>query len=282
MNKRAETQKSIRRRKIAKRRHAAKTKEVVADAPPEFPMRLNRFIARAGISSRREADELIAAGRVVVNDSTVTEMGTQVSESDRVVVDGRPISLKAPIYILLNKPKDTITTKDDDKDRQTVMDLLGLAPEEADSLFPVGRLDRDTTGLLLLTNDGDLAHRLMHPSYEIEKLYVVTTDRPVPQEKLDMLKSGVDLADGIARADYVGYVGENQKKVALQIHEGRNRQVRRMFEVLGLSVVHLERTRYAGLTLKNVRSGKWRRLRPSEINTLRRSVKLKPIVFAAN
>ena len=189
------------------------------------------------------------------------------------------MSPKSPLYILLNKSKDTITTKDDEKGRSTVMDTVTLPEGEKASLFPVGRLDRDTTGILLLTNDGDLAHRLMHPRYEVEKLYHVTTAEPVKPDQIDRLRDGVELDDGLAKADHISYVGDDRKRVALQIHEGRNRQVRRMFEVLGHTVKALERSHYAGLYLNDLRRGKWRKLKPHEINALRRKVKLKAIVF---
>lgn len=242
-------------------------------------MRLNRFIAKAGIASRREADNIISEGRVSVNGATVVELGTKVSREDEVAVDGRPVSPKSPLYVLLNKPKDTITTKDDQKDRTTVMDVVTLSEKEKSSLFPVGRLDRDTTGILLLTNDGDLAHRLMHPRYEVEKLYHVTTEKPVKPDQLDVLREGIELDDGPAKADHISYVGDDHRHVALQIHEGRNRQVRRMFEALDHTVRTLERSRYAGLNLEDLRRGKWRKLKPHEINALRRKVKLKPIIF---
>lgn len=266
---------STQRRKQQQRRAAAPAPSI----DPETPIRLNRYIARAGVSSRREADTLIAEGRVSVNGAVVTELGTKVSPSDDVSVDGRPIRPKGPAYFLLNKPKDTITTKSDEKGRRTVMDLLDLPLGEKSALFPVGRLDRDTTGALLLTNDGDLAHRLMHPRYLVEKLYVVTTRQPVKPHEIEALREGVTLEDGVAQADHAGFVGDDAREVALQIHEGRNRQVRRMFETLGHEVTALERTHYAGLDLQGLRRGRWRRLQPHEINALRRKVKLKPIVF---
>lgn len=271
--------KSTRRRKMAQRRHRRPKTEAPAIPSETGPMRLNRFMAKAGIASRRESDNIIAEGRVRVNGATVMELGTKVSPDDNVTVDGRPVSPKSPLYILLNKPKDTITTKDDEKGRSTVMDAVTLPEGEKASLFPVGRLDRDTTGILLLTNDGDLAHRLMHPRYEVEKLYHVTTAEPVKPDQIDRLQEGVELDDGLAKADHISYVGDNHKHVALQIHEGRNRQVRRMFEVLGHTVKALERSHYAGLNLNDLRRGKWRKLKPHEINALRRKVKLKAIVF---
>ena len=268
---------STRRRKQAQRRRHAPTPPPALD--PDAPVRLNRFLARAGVASRRDADALIAGGRVTVNGAVVTELGTKVAPTDAVAVDGRPVRPRGPVYVLLNKPKDTITTKQDERDRTTVMDLVDLPEAEKSALFPVGRLDRHTTGALLLTSDGDLAHRLMHPRYNVEKLYVVTTAVPVKPHELEKLREGVALDDGPARADHAGYVGDDPREVALQIHEGRNRQVRRMFEALGHEVVALDRTHYAGLDLGGLRRGRWRRLAPHEVNALRRKVKLKPIVF---
>lgn len=239
-------------------------------------MRLNRYIARAGVCSRRDADGLIEAGQVKVNGSVVTEFATYVSDDDDVEVNGRTISPQRHEYLLINKPSDTITTKDDPKDRRTVMDLVRLPDGEKNSLFPVGRLDRDTVGVLLLTNDGDLAHRLMHPSYEVEKLYLVQTRDPVKPHEIDMLKKGIELEDGPASADEAAYVAlPDRHQVGLRIHEGRNRQIRRMFERLGHEIEHLERVNYAGLTADGVRRGKWRRLQPHEIRRLRSQVKLK-------
>ena len=240
-------------------------------------MRLNRFLARAGVASRRAADGLIAEGRVTVNGETVTEMGVQVAPSDRVTVDGQPIGLAGLVYVLLNKPTDTITTVSDDRGRRTVLDVVAGVPQ--DGLFPVGRLDRDTTGALLLTTDGDLAHRLMHPRYGAVKLYIVTTEGPVSPAEVASLTSGVELDDGRAAADHAERFADDPRRVALQLHEGRNRQVRRMIEAIGHSVVALDRIGYAGLTLDGLRRGRWRHLQPHEVNALRRSVKLKSIVF---
>ena len=242
------------------------------------PVRLNRYIAQAGITSRRKADDLIAAGKVVVNGDVVTEMGVKVEPSDRVEVEGRVIHPKQFDYVLLNKPKDTITTVDDDRDRQIVMDFIDEQAHRR-GVVPVGRLDRDTTGVLLLTNDGDLTHRLMHPSYSVEKLYLVTTTAPVKPHDLGRLRDGIQLEDGPAKADRVAYAGDHTNKVGLALHEGRNRQVRRMMEALGYRVAKLDRVQYAGLDAGDLQRGAWRRLTPSEINRLRRSVKLKPLVF---
>lgn len=239
-------------------------------------MRLNKYIAKAGVCSRRNADALIEQGKVRVNGHVVTEFATQVGEQDEVEVNGQLISPRRHLYILVNKPKDTITTTDDPHDRRTVMDLIRLPEPEKNSLFPVGRLDRDTVGVLLLTNDGDLAHRLMHPSYEVDKLYLVRTKEPVKPHEIDLLKKGIELEDGVAAADEAAYVAlPDHHQVGLRIHEGRNRQIRRMFEALGHEVEFLERVNYAGITAEGVRRGKWRRLESHEIKRLRRHVKLK-------
>jgi len=249
------------------------------DAGPEGeglqPIRLNRYIARAGICSRREADRLISEGEVTVNDKVVTELGTKVSPVDEVFVKGLRIAPERFEYILLNKPADVITTVKDEKGRRTVMDLLETVTKETSGLFPVGRLDRHTTGVLLVTNDGMLAYRLTHPSYEIEKIYVVRTRNPIDEDQLKELKAGIELEDGIARVDRIHSIpGADVNEVGLSIHEGRNRQLRRMFEKLGNEIVKLERIRYAGLDTTGVRSGKWRRLKRDEIARLYRSVKL--------
>ncbi len=238
--------------------------------------RLNRYIARSGVTSRRKADDLISAGRVSVNGTVVTELGTRISKGDVVEVNGRRISPRDHHYILLNKPNDVVTTTDDEKGRKTVLDLVDL-PEARDKvIYPVGRLDRETVGVLLLTNDGELANRLMHPRYEIEKLYVVRTKEKVRPHELEQLKSGVELDDGPARADYVAYADPNdERNIGISLHEGRNRQVRRMVEAIGHEVERLERVNYAGLTTEGVRRGKWRRLEDYEIRRLRRQVKLK-------
>ncbi|MEM1043614.1 MAG: pseudouridine synthase [Bacteroidota bacterium] len=268
---------STRRRKVAERKRRAEASSRAAPDPSE-PVRLNRYIAQAGITSRRKADELIAAGKVRVGGVVVTELGTKVVPGEAVEVEGQLIQQQAFDYVLLNKPKNTITTVDDDRDRAIVMDLLD-DDARARGVVPVGRLDRDTTGLLLLTNDGDLTHRLMHPSYAVEKLYLARASAPVRPHDLDALRKGIDLDDGAAKADRAEYVSDDPREVGLALHEGRNRQIRRMFEALGYDVHRLERVQYAGLDLGTLKRGAWRRLKPREINRLRRSVKLKPLVF---
>lgn len=242
---------------------------------PAEGIRLNRYIAKAGVCARRKADELIAAGRVKVNDQVVTELGTRVMPGDRVKVDDRYIEPQAYTYILLNKPADTITTLQDERGRRTVMDLIDDESLKEAGLFPVGRLDRNTVGVLLLTNDGELAHRLMHPRYHVEKLYHVRTERPVKPHELEQMRKGIPLEDGIARADDVMYLSEDHREIGIVLHEGRNRQIRRMLEALGHQVKHLERVNYAGLTTEGVRRGKWRRLYPHEIKRLKNRLKLR-------
>ena len=236
--------------------------------------RLNRYIARAGVCSRRAADSLIDKGLVRVNGQTVREYWYQVAEGDSVEVNGRLISPRTYDYLLLNKPKDTITTAKDDRSRATVMDLI--PPEVRKGLFTVGRLDRDTLGVLLLTSDGDLGHRLMHPRYQVPKQYVATTVRPVTAKQLEQLRTGIELEDGPARADMAMPVSRDEpRRIGIELHEGRNRQVKRMLEALGHQVVRLERVSYANLTAKGVRRGKWRRLHSHEVQRLKRLVKSK-------
>lgn len=244
--------------------------------PPQNPdpdhLRLNKYIAHSGICSRREADEMIEKGRVKVNGGIVKELGVKVKPEDKVEVDGSPIHLESFTYLLLNKPKNTITTTDDEKGRKTVMDLV--AEVTGQRLYPVGRLDRDTTGVLILTNDGDLANRLMHPSYTIPKIYEVTTEPALSDEQLNQLRSGVKLEDGLSKPYKVRRDPYDPALISMGLNEGRNRQIRRTIEALGAKVAKLKRTRYAGLTVKDVRPGRWRHLKQDEINWLREIVKL--------
>ena len=227
-------------------------------------IRLNRYLSNAGVASRREADDLIKAGVVQVNGITVTEMGTKVGPGDRVHYGGQRLSTEKKRYVLVNKPKDFITTTDDPRDRRTVMALIDDACTER--LYPVGRLDRNTTGLLLMTNDGDLAKKLTHPSHGAEKLYHVTLDKNVIQADLEKLVAGVELDDGTASADEASYVqGASKREVGLKLHMGRNRVVRRMFEALGYDVVKLDRVAFAGLTKRDLPRGKWRHLSEKEV-----------------
>ncbi len=256
--------------------YRGKPRRTSAEVPQEEgATRINRYIAQAGVASRRKADELVLEGRVKVNGVVVKEPGTKISEEDVVEVNGRVISPQGHQYILLNKPNDTITTRSDDRGRRTVMDLITLPDEEKAGLFPVGRLDRNTLGVLLLTNDGELAHRLMHPRFEIEKVYQVRTAEPVRNSDVDKLRRGIELDEGVATADHVEFINPNDaREVAIVLHEGKNRQIRRMLESIGHEVLFLERVRYAGLTTQGLRQGRWRKLFPAEVRKLRRLVKL--------
>lgn len=234
-------------------------------------VRLNRYLAQAGVGSRREADALITTGVVTVNGKVVTELGTKVLPTDVVHFGEQKLSMEQKRYVLLNKPKDTITTTDDPNERHTVMDLIAKACTER--LYPVGRLDRQTTGVLLLTNDGDLAKKLTHPSHGAEKLYHVTLDKTVQAAHLRELVDGVHLDDGIAQADEASYVAgaESRREVGIKLHMGRNRIVRRMFEALGYEVLKLDRVMFAGLTKKDLQRSHWRHLSEKEVVLLKRT-----------
>jgi len=235
--------------------------------------RLNRYIARAGICSRRNADKLIDEGVVSVNGTIIHEYWYQVKKGDKVTVNGKPISPSPFLYLLLNKPKDTITTVKDEKGRKTVMDLI-KTDQRTDGLFPVGRLDRDTSGVLLLTSDGDLGHRLMHPKFQVSKQYRVRTKAPIRPNQIDQLLRGIVIEDGIARCDQVVYLTKgNPREIGIELHEGRNRQIRRMLEALGHDVVSLDRISYGGLTARGLRRGQWRPLTGKETKALFRMVK---------
>ncbi len=231
-------------------------------------IRLNRFIANAGICSRREADTYIAAGVVTINGKFVTELGTKVQPDDEVRFDGRLITPERKVYLLLNKPKDFVTTTDDPHATHTVMELVKNACTER--IYPVGRLDRNTTGLLLFTNDGEMAKKLSHPSAQVEKVYQVTLDKVVSVSDLQEIASGIELEEGVVSADAISFVeGQEKSVVGIQIHSGQNRVVRRIFEKLGYRVKALDRVSYAGLTKKNIPRGKWRMLNPQEVNYLK-------------
>lgn len=232
-------------------------------------MALNKFIAWSGVCGRREAAGLIKAGKVTVNNQVVTEPPFRVSQSDSIKVNGRKISIqKNLVYILLNKPKDYITTTEDPEGRKTVMDLVKQATTER--IFPVGRLDRNTTGVLLLTNDGELAQRLTHPRYEVKKIYEVRLDQAVTKQQLDKIAGGITLEDGFIQPDAVAYADAKDKSVVgIEIHSGRNRIVRRIFEHLGFKVKNLDRVMYGIFTKKNVDRGKWRLLTEKEIRLLK-------------
>lgn len=237
------------------------------------PIRLNKYIANAGICSRREADVLISTGAITVNGEVVTEMGHKVLPTDEVRYGDKVLQREKPVYVLLNKPKDYITTTDDERDRANVMELVRDACEER--IYPVGRLDRDTTGLLLFTNDGDLTKKLTHPSSAIEKTYAVELDKPFASVDMDMLRNGVELSDGKITPDEVEYTGESKKEVGVTIHSGKNRIIRRMFESLGYEVVKLDRVIFAGLTKKDLPRGRWRFLTKNEVNFLKMLAKPK-------
>lgn len=237
------------------------------DRGGEFP--LNKFIAHTGLCARRKAVEFIKAGEISVNGKVVTEPGHKVTSKDEVCRSGQKLFLQSePVYILLNKPKGYITTTHDPKERKTVMELITRATSER--VFPVGRLDRNTTGLLLLTNDGDLAQLLSHPSHEIKKVYHVSLDKALTKHDFEKIVSGIQLEDGPAHADELAYEDENDRtQIGIEIHNGRNRIVRKIFEHLGYEVKALDRVLYAGLTKKNLPRGKWRRLSPKEVVLLK-------------
>ncbi len=240
-------------------------------------IRLNKFIAHAGLCSRREADTYISDGKVQVNGQVVTEMGFKVRRKDDIVVDGQKISLEPFVYLLLNKPRNTITTTDDERGRNTVLDEVENATGYR--VYPVGRLDRNTTGLLILTNDGDLTHRLMHPSYKVRKTYEVETKRELAGEELGAYSKGVNLEDGIAKGYNIKTFADLKNTFQISVFEGRNRLIRRMVEFHGTEVTKLKRIEYAGLNLKEVPMGRWRYLKQNEINDLRKLVKLDALDF---
>lgn len=238
--------------------------------------RLNKYLAHAGVASRRNADELIREGRVKVNGTVVTEMGYKVKLNDEVEFDGKTLTLEKKYYILLNKPKDFITTLNDEKGRRTVMELLRgayvqIKTKTKPRLYPVGRLDRNTTGVLLITNDGELAQKLTHPSSEIRKVYHVVLDKKLRKEDFDKIaEGGVVLEDGIAEVDEIAYPNpKNRAEVGIEIHTGKNRFIRRLFEALDYEVERLDRVFFAGLTKKDVPRGKWRFLNEAEVRLLK-------------
>ena len=241
-------------------------KEVNYD--PNEPLRLNKFLANAGVCSRREADEFIQAGVVTVNGQVVTELGTKILRTDEVKFHDQPVSIEKKVYVLLNKPKDYVTTSDDPQQRKTVMDLVRNACPER--IYPVGRLDRNTTGVLLLTNDGDMASKLTHPKFLKKKIYHVFLDKACTAHDLQQIAEGIQLEDGEIKADDVQYAHPTDKKqVGIEIHSGKNRIVRRIFETLGYKVQKLDRVQFAGLTKKNLKRGDWRYLTEEEVDRLR-------------
>ena len=235
---------------------------------PNEPIRLNKYLANAGVCSRREADDFIQAGVVTVNGQVVTELGTKVLRGDEVKFHDQPVTLEKKVYVLLNKPKDYVTTSDDPQQRKTVMDLVKDACPER--IYPVGRLDRNTTGVLLLTNDGEMASKLTHPKFLKKKVYHVYLDKNVTMHDMQQIASGIELEDGEIHADAIEYADDHDKsQVGIEIHSGKNRIVRRIFESLGYRVTKLDRVQFAGLTKKNLRRGDWRFLTEQEVDMLR-------------
>lgn len=238
--------------------------------PGNRAVRLNKYIANAGICSRRDADKLIESGVIRVNGKVVTELGSKIKPGDLVQYNDQRLRGEALRYVLLNKPKGFLCTLDDPQERRTVMELVRSACEER--IYPVGRLDRNTTGLLLLTNDGDLAKKLTHPRHHVRKVYQAELDKPLAQNDMIALSDGVELEDGFIAPDAIAYAEKSadKKKIGIEIHSGRNRIVRRMFEKFGYDVVKLDRVIFASLSKKDLPRGKWRHLTPTEINILRR------------
>ena len=233
----------------------------------DVPVRLNKYIATAGICSRREADHLIETGQIMVNGKAITALGTKISRKDVVEFKGKKLFGEKLVYILLNKPKDFITTLDDPEGRRTVMELVKNACKER--IFPVGRLDRNTTGLLLFTNDGDLTKKLTHPKHNVYKVYEVVLEKSLSAKDLDQIKQGIELEDGIIKVDDIAYTSINKKEIGIELHSGKNRVVRRIFEKFNYKVVKLDRVSFAGLTKKDLPRGHWRFLTPKEIGFLK-------------
>lgn len=250
---------------------SGKADKTTRKAEEQGLVRLNRFIAASGVCSRREADEIIKRGEISVNGKPVTDMGTKVNRTDDVRYKGKKLSSEKLVYVLLNKPKDYVTTVEDPHADKTVIDLVGK--EVTERIYPVGRLDKSTTGVLLLTNDGELAGRLMHPRYKRKKIYHVWLDRDVTWNDINAIAEGIDLEGEVIAADSVAYADENDKsQVGIEIHSGQNRVVRRIFEKLGYKVKKLDRVYFAGLTKKNLPRGKWRFLSDKEIAMLKRGI----------
>ena len=277
MNEKSGRGPSRRKKESEKKKSGTSPNRVDQNYSQEEEIRINKFIAHAGLCSRREADQYITDGLVKVNGKTITEMGTKVRRQDVIEVNGQKIQLEPFVYLLLNKPKNTITTTDDEKGRNTVLDEVENATGAR--VYPVGRLDRNTTGLLILTNDGDLAHRLMYPSYSVRKTYEVETERILTDEELSMFKTGIPLEDGDAKGHNVKRFMDAPKIFQLSVFEGRNRLIRRMVEHFGTEVTKLKRIEYAGLNLKGVKVGRWRYLRQKEVNNIRELVKLETLDF---
>jgi 23S rRNA pseudouridine2605 synthase len=250
-----------------------KDKEKVGDPMPSFnedAIRLNKFLSNAGVASRREADVLIQTGVVSVNDQVILELGYKIKPGDVVKYDGQTINAETKRYVLLNKPKDFITTMDDPLGRKTVMSLVKKACKER--IYPVGRLDRETTGLLLFTNDGDLAKKLTHPRYKASKIYHVEANKAVTLEDVELMKTGITLEDGIIKCDHVEFIENGgSREIGVELHSGKNRVVRRIFESLGYDVVKLDRVKFASLTKKDLPRGFYRHLTEKEVSFLKMS-----------
>lgn len=250
--------------KYSKKKQFAYRKQTI---DPTKPIRLNKFLANAGIASRREADEFIQAGVISVNGEVVSELGIKILPTDKVMFHNQPVKIEQKVYLLLNKPKDTVTTVEDTHDRKTVMDIVRNACSER--IYPVGRLDRNTTGVLLLTNDGDLATKLTHPKFEKKKIYHAVLDKDITQEDFETILKGIDLGDYKIKADALEFVKEdNLRELGIEIHSGQNRVVRRIFDSLGYKIMRLDRVYFAGLTKKNLPRGKYRFLNEREVNML--------------
>ncbi|MEQ6118895.1 pseudouridine synthase [Reichenbachiella sp. MALMAid0571] len=250
-----------------KRRNPVKSSAKIPPTGNTFPIRLNKYIANSGVCSRRDADELIKSGQIKVNGETISEMGYQVQKTDKVSYDNKLIRPEKFVYVLLNKPKDFITTMEDTHNRRTVMDLVEKACQER--IFPVGRLDRNTTGILLFTNDGALTEKLTHPSYQIKKIYQVELDKPIVKLDFEKLQQPIQLEDGEVKIDDIAILSSDKKTLGLEIHVGKNRIVRRIFEHVGYEVIKLDRTMYGPLTKKDLPRGKWRFLTPKELIVLK-------------
>jgi 23S rRNA pseudouridine2605 synthase len=245
-----------------------KPNSVKVSTPDSFEIRLNKYIANSGVCSRREADQLILEGTVKINGVVVTELGYKVKPGDSVKYNNKVLNPEKSVYVLLNKPKDFITTMDDENERKTVMQLIANSTKER--IYPVGRLDRNTTGLLLFTNDGELAQKLTHPSNKVKKIYEVELDKPITAEDFDKIADGkIHLFDGPVKVDEIAIISPSKKVIGIEIHEGRNRIVRRIFESLGYEVQKLDRVMYAGLTKKNITRGSWRYLTATEVNKIK-------------
>ena len=242
-------------------------KKIIIQTTEPVEIRLNKFIANAGICSRRDADQLILSGKITVNDQVVQVLGTKIMPTDKITYLKKIIQSEKLQYVLLNKPKDFITTTQDPQNRRTVMTLIEKACTER--IYPVGRLDRHTTGLLLFTNDGDLAKRLTHPKYKIKKIYQLELDKPIIEAHYNEIVEGINLEDGLASVDHLAILTEDRKNLGIEIHIGKNRIVRRIFEKFDYEVLKLDRVMFGSLTKQNLPRGKWRHLNPKEIGNLK-------------